>query len=121
MQTLAVENEFEFTPFPEPPPVSGSPLAPSAAIPTMTVPPPYSPFGIVPRSRHSPVDDPRLRPQAFCHADRATAPLSPPGLEDAVDFQAQIVMEPGRIVLLDDEAPSVGSPAASRPSALSSD
>ena len=70
-----------------------------------TVPPPYSPWGSCPRSRHSRADDPRPRPQAACRAGRARALGHRPGFEDAIKLKAKVVVQPAGRMLLDDEAP----------------
>ena len=63
------------------------------------------PWGWCLRNRRSRADGPRPRPPAACPAGSSDGPSRHrPGLEHAVELQAKIVVQPGRGVLLDDEA-----------------
>ena len=72
---------------------------------TMTVPPPYSPLGIVPsKSPYSKRMVFDVNRQAFLTGHKARTAGNGPALQNAIHFQPEIIMQPRCIVLLDDEA-----------------
>jgi len=87
----------------------------------MTVPAPYLPSGMTP-SKVSVVEGVVFRRdgEAFLPSDLWKALSDRPGLQHTVNFQAEVVMERGRIVLLDnkDWVVSCGSGVRHPPSFL---
>ena len=63
-----------------------------------------APWEWCPRSRRNPADGPRPRPIAACRAGPMMGTGDCPRLEHTVELQAQVIMQPGRVVLLDYEA-----------------
>ena len=62
------------------------------------------PWGWCLRSRRSRADGPRPRPPAACRGIERRALGHRPGLEHAVELEAEVVVQPRRVMLLDDEA-----------------
>ena len=104
MQLVAVQGEFQIA---LGKPRSGS----SLGLPVAAVPQLHRAAAILVlrewclRSRRSRADGPRPRPPAACLRIERGSARHRPGLEDAVEFQPQVVVQPRRGVLLDHEAP----------------